>query len=253
MVEEHNGPVVPSGSVALVTGAARRLGRAVAIRLARGGCRVAVHYRESRAEALETVSAVRAEGGEARAFRADLARPSAPARLVTAVEKGLGPVEVLVSNASVFRRTPLFESTLADFDEHLAVNLRAPWLLARAVAPGMTERGRGKIVHLGDIHAERPLADHGPYVASKAGLHALTLALARDLAPAIQVNAVAPGAILLPAGAPASRRRALERGIPAGRLGTPAEVAGAVAFFVEGPDFVTGEILRVDGGRHCRG
>ena len=247
------GRMIPAGSVALVTGAADRIGRAVAFRLARGGCRVAVHCRSDRAGAAETVRRLRAAGGEARAFPADLSRPGAAARLAAAVEKGLGPVAVLVNNASVFRRTPFLESTAADLAEHLSVNLVAPYLLCRAVAPGMKRRRRGKIVNLGDIHAERPLADHPAYAASKAGLHGLTLALARDLAPEIQVNAVAPGAILLPAGASPSLRRTLEKLIPAGRLGTPEEVAEAVAFFVEGPDFVTGEILRVDGGRHCRG
>ncbi|MCK6479650.1 MAG: SDR family oxidoreductase [Planctomycetes bacterium] len=245
--------MIPRGSVALVTGAARRIGRAVALRLARGGCRVAVHCRDSRREGAEVVRAVRAAGGEARLFAADLSRPKAVERLVRSVERSLGPVSVLVNNASVFRATPFLRSTPADLEDHLAVNLRAPWLLCRAVAPGMVERGAGKIVNLGDIHAERPLADHPAYAASKAALHALTLALARDLAPAVQVNAVAPGAVLLPEGAPASRARALARLIPAGRLGTPEEVAEAVAFLVEGPDFVTGEILRVDGGRHCRG
>lgn len=245
--------MVPPGAVALVTGAARRLGRAIALRLARGGCRVAVHYRASRREAGEVVAAIREGGGEARAFPADLSRAGAPARLVAAVERGLGPVEVLVNNASVFRATPFLECTAGDLEEHMAVNLRAPFLLARAVAPGMVARGRGRIVNLGDIHGERPLPDHAPYGASKAALHFLTLALARELAPAVQVNAVAPGAILLPEGAPDGLRRTLLRNIPAGRLGTPEEVAGAVAFLVEGPDFVTGEVLRVDGGRHLRG
>jgi pteridine reductase len=246
-------PMVPPGSVALVTGAARRLGRAIALRLARGGCRVAVHYRGSRREAEAAVREIRAGGGEARAFPADLARADAPARLVRAVEKALGPVDVLVNNAAVFRPSPPGRGAAGEMDAHLALNLRAPWLLACAVAPGMVRRGRGRIVNIGDIHAERPLPDHGAYAASKAGLHALTLALARDLAPAVQVNTVAPGAILLPEGAPDSLRARLVRGIPAGRLGTPEEVAEAVAFFVFGPGFVTGERLRVDGGRHLRG
>ena len=245
--------MVPRGSVALVTGAAKRLGRAIALRLARGGCRVAVHYRGSRAEAEGVVREIAAAGGEARAFAADLARAESAARLVAAVGKGLGPITVLVNNASVFRGAPFLSGGVADLDVHLAVNLRAPYLLARAAAHGMSARGGGKIVNLGDIHADRPLGGHAAYSISKAAIHAMTLALARELAPAIQVNAVAPGAVLLPEGAPDSLRRDLLRNIPAERLGTPGEVAEAVAFFVEGPDFVTGEILRVDGGRHLRG
>lgn len=245
--------MVPPGSVALVTGAARRLGRAIALRLARGGCRVAVHYRGSGREAESAVREIRSTGGEARAFAADLSRPAAPAALVRAVERAMGPVAVLVNSAAVFPETPFPDGDPRDLDEAFAVNVRAPFLLARAAAPGMLRRGFGKIVNLGDAHAERPLPRRAPYAATKGALHALTLALARDLAPAVQVNAVAPGAILLPEGAPESRRRRLVRAIPAGRLGTPEEVAEAVAFLVEGPDFLTGEILRVDGGRHLRG
>jgi pteridine reductase len=245
--------MLPRGSVALVTGAARRIGRAIALRLARGGCRVAVHYRGSRRDAESVVKAIRAAGGEAKAFPADLAKAGAPARLVRAVEKGLGPVAVLVNNASIFPRTPILEAGARELDAAWELNLRAPWLLSLAVAPGMARRKRGKIVNLGDIHAERPLRRRGPYTVSKAAVHAMTLVLARELAPAVQVNAVAPGAILLPEDAGPGLRKRLVRNIPAGRLGTPEEIAEAVAFFVEGPDFVTGEVLRVDGGRHLRG
>ena len=247
------GDMIPPGSVALVTGAARRLGRAIALRLAKGGCRVAVHYRGSRAEAEGVVREIKAAGGDARAFPADLARPDSPVKLVAAVEKAMGPLVVLVNNASLFQGAPFLSAGSKDLDDHLAVNLRAPFLLARAAALGMATRGRGKIVNLGDIHAERPIEGHAAYCISKAAVHAMTLALARELAPAVQVNAVAPGAILLPEGASPALRRALLRNIPADRLGTPEEVAEAVAFLVEGPDFVTGEIIRVDGGRHLRG
>lgn len=252
MLGPDNVSMVPPGSVALVTGAARRLGRALALRLGKGGFRVAVHYRGSRREALSTVEAIRAAGGEARAFSADLSRPAAPAALVRAVEKHLGPVEVLVNSAGIFPETRFPEGSPRDLEDCFALHVRAPYLLARAVAPGMLRRGRGKIVNLGDSWADRALPRRAPYTASKAALHALTRALARDLAPAVQVNAVAPGAILLPEGASASYGKRLARRVPLGRLGTPEEIAEAVAFLVEGPDFVTGEILRVDGGRHLR-
>jgi len=244
--------MVPPGAVALVTGAAHRLGRAVALRLAAGGLSVAVHHRSRPREAAAVARRVRDLGAEAGVVSCDLAGPGRAEALVRSVERSLGPVEVLVSNAAVFRATPVAGRRRGNPERMLAVNLLAPWHLARAVAPGMLARGRGRIVNLGDAHADRPLRHHAVYAASKAGLHALTVSLARDLAPAVQVNAVAPGAILLPAGAPESRRKALERAIPMGRLGTPEEVAEAVAFLVFGPDFVTGEVLRVDGGRHCR-
>ncbi|MHC4922822.1 MAG: SDR family NAD(P)-dependent oxidoreductase [Planctomycetota bacterium] len=240
-------------AVALVTGAGKRLGRAIAERLAAGGCRVAVHYGRSAGDAKETVARIRKAGGEARAFRADLSKKAAPARLVKSVEKAFGHVDVLVNNASVFRPTPFLESTDKDLEEHFAVNFRAPYLLCHAVAGGMVKRGHGKIVNLGDIHGERPLRDHAPYCASKSALHMLTRSLARDLAPAVQVNAVLPGAILLPKGAKAAFKRKLVSRIPAGRLGTPKEIADTVAFLVEGPDFVTGQLIRVDGGRTLAG
>jgi pteridine reductase len=245
--------MIPAGSVALVTGASRRLGRAIAVRLAAGGLRVAVHHRGHRAEALDAVREIRAAGGMAEAFPADLARPAAPAALVRAVAKRMGPVAVLVNNASIFPETPFPTGDPGDLEACFAIHVRAPYLLVRAVAPGMLRAGRGKIVNLLDLHVDRPLPRRAPYTATKAALQALTLALARDLAPAVQVNGVSPGAILLPEGAKPSLAKRLAKTIPAGRLGTPEEVAAAVAFLVEGPDFVTGEILRVDGGRHLRG
>jgi pteridine reductase len=251
--EAHNRGVLPRGSLVLVTGASRRLGRAIALRLARGGHAVAVHWHHSRDEAAATVAAARRAGAPAAAaFRADLASAAAPARLVAAVESKLGPIEALVNSASIFRPAGDAADAARDMDAHVAVNLRAPYLLALACAPGMRRRGRGRIVNLGDIHAVAPLGGHAAYVASKAGLHALTLALARDLAPEVSVNCVAPGAVLLPEGAPASARRRLERANPKGRLGTPDEVAEAVAFFVDGPEFISGQILRVDGARLSR-
>jgi NAD(P)-dependent dehydrogenase (short-subunit alcohol dehydrogenase family) len=236
-----------------VTGASRRLGRAIALRLAAAGCPVAVHHRASRAEAAAVARDLRAAGGRAEVFAADLARPGAAAALVRAVARSLGPVGILVHNASIFPETPLLDGDPADLDACHAIHVRAPWLLARAAAPGMRRAGGGRIVLLGDAAVDRPLPRRGPYAASKAALHALGLSLARDLAPEVAVNVVAPGAILLPEGAPAALARRLARRIPAGRLGTPEEVAEAVAFLALGPGFITGQVLRVDGGRHLRG
>jgi pteridine reductase len=241
-----------SRPVALVTGASRRLGRAIALRLAAEGCPVAAHHRASRAEAEEVVAAIRKAGGRAEAFAADLLRPAAAASLVKAVARRLGAPGILVHSASVFPETPLLEGDPADLEACFGIHVRAPWLLARAAAPAMLRAGRGRIVLMGDAAVDRPLPRRAPYTASKAALHSLALSLARELAPAVSVNVVAPGAILLPEGAPGSLARRLARRIPAGRLGTPEEVAGAVAFFALGPGFVTGQVLRVDGGRHLR-
>jgi pteridine reductase len=240
-----------SRGVALVTGAARRIGRAIALRLGSAGFDVAVHFHSSAVDAAETVALLQARGVRAHAFAADLADAAAPARLVAAVEATLGPISVLVNNASIFPRKAFLDCGPEDFDASFAVNLRAPLLLSREVAPGMKARGQGCIVNLGDIHGERPLPGRLPYCVSKAGLHMATLALARELAPEVRVNAVAPGTIVLPEDESPALAEALRRRIPAGRFGTEEEVADAVAFFVEGPAFITGEILRVDGGRHA--
>lgn len=237
------------GRVALVTGGARRIGRAIVLALAERGARVAFTYRTAIEEAAALVQDVRAAGGRAFAIPADLAQPDSADGVIALARERFGPVRVLVNNASVFPRTPLREVTAKVWNGILAVNLRAPFLLARAVAPDMRKAGGGAIVNLTDVYAERTLPDHAPYVASKAGLVALTRALARDLAPEIRVNAVAPGAILWPEDATGEQRAAALRRIPLGRKGEPEDVAKAVLFCVEGPDFLTGQVIAVDGGR----
>jgi pteridine reductase len=241
--------VIVTGRVALVTGAARRLGRATAEALAARGARVAVHYRRSADEAARVVAGIRAGGGDAEAFAADLGDVAAVARLADDVEARLGPPDVLVNNASVYYPTPLATLGEREWDESLAVNLTAPYLLALRLGRAMQARGTGKIVNLGDAGAGQPYAGYLPYCVSKVALEALTRALARELAPAVQVNCVAPGPVLPPARADDELRRRLLRRVPLGRFGTPADVAAAVLFLVEHGDFVTGTTVRVDGGR----
>jgi pteridine reductase len=232
-----------AGRTALVTGAARRLGRAIAEDLARAGARVAVHYHQSAGEAADVVASIRAHGGTAEAFAADLADGAAVVSLAEAV----GPVDVLVNNASVFFPTPLATLGEADWDRILAVNLKAPFLLARTLGRAMQARGAGKIVNLADSTADRPAPGYLPYGVSKAALVALTRGLARELAPAVQVNCVAPGPVLEPIdGSPTA---AIIRRTPLGRLGSAADVVAAVRFVIDGSDFVTGSTVVVDGGR----
>jgi pteridine reductase len=238
-----------AGRVALVTGAARRLGRAIAERLAERGARIAVHYRRSADEAAEVVAAIRRRGGEAEAFTADLAERGAPVRLADAVSARLGPPDILVNNASVFYRTPLAGLGEPAWDDHLAVNLTAPYLLSLHLGRAMRARGAGKIVNIADVAAWRPTRDYLPYCVSKAGLVALTEGLARALAPEVQVSCVAPGPVLPPAGATEAERARILARTPLGRFGVPGDVAAAVLFLVEGSDFVTGVTLAVDGGR----
>lgn len=236
--------------VALVTGAGRRLGRAIALGLGARGFHVAVHHHRSAEGARETVESIELAGGRASIFRADLSDPDAPARLVDEVVGALGALHVLVSSAAVMERTPLGEVTPAGWDAMFAVNLRAPFMLAQAAAPHLA-RTRGAIVNLADLAAFETWPAYVPHGITKAGVVQMTRALARVLAPDVRVNAIAPGAVLLPDDwAPESRER-LEATTPLRRLGAPGDVVRAVLFLVES-EYVTGETIIVDGGRHVR-
>jgi NAD(P)-dependent dehydrogenase (short-subunit alcohol dehydrogenase family) len=230
----------PQGKIALLTGAAR-IGRTVALALAQRGADIALIYHRSKASAEETANAVRSLGRKARLIRADLSRPAVVDRAV----KYLGGVDILVHMASVYEPTPLKDSSAA-------VDLGAARQLSLRCAPIMRRRGGGRIVLFSDWTAAggRPRYKNVlPYYVAKAGVKALTEALALEWAPDILVNAVAPGPILPPAGLGAAQDREVRRATPLGRWGGPEEIAKAVLFFIES-DFVTGECLRVDGGRH---
>lgn len=240
----------PSGRVALVTGGARRVGRTIALALAARGARVAVHYHASAAEAEEVVREARALGTEAWAVAADLREPDAPERLVRETAARFGALDVLVNSAAVMLRTPLAEVTPAQWDEIMALNLRAPFFCARAAAGLMRERG-GVIINIADLAGLESWPAYIPHGISKAGVIHMTSALARTLAPAIRVNAVAPGAVLLPEQWSAEDAERLARTTPLRRIGSPADVAQAVLYLLEA-EYVTGETLVVDGGRHVR-
>lgn len=233
---------------ALVTGAARRLGAAIARALHAAGFDVAIHYQRAEREATALVAELEAQRpGSAAAFAADLATEDAPAALVAAAARRFGGLDALVNNAAVFRPTPLAAASRPDWDAIMGVNLRAPFFLARAAAPLLAARA-GCIVNLTDIYAGRPKADYSVYCAAKAGLVGLTRALARDLAPQVRVNAVAPGAILWPEGGADEARDAILARTPLGRRGEPDDVAQAVCYLV-GARFVTGQVIAIDGGR----
>jgi NAD(P)-dependent dehydrogenase (short-subunit alcohol dehydrogenase family) len=240
--------------VVLMTGAAR-IGRTVALALARRGADVALIYRGSKASAEETARAVRSLGRKAAALRADLSRPAGADAAVKAVLRSLGGVDILVHMASVYARTPWRtmekDPSLAEGGP-AAVDLAAARRLALQCAPVMRRRGGGRIVLFSDWTAAggRPrYRDFLPYYVAKAGVKALTEALGLELAPDILVNAVAPGPILPPPGLGRAADREVRRATPLGRWGGTEEIAKAVLFFIES-DFVTGECLRVDGGRH---
>ncbi len=237
------------GRVALVTGAGRRLGRAIAEGLAARGARVAVHYGRSADEAAAVVAGIRARGGDAAAFAADLASTAEVERLADAASAHFGAVDVLVNSASVFYRTPIESVGLDEWRENLAVNLTAPYVLSLRLGRAMRARGAGKIINIGDGDGERPYRDFVPYSVSKAALVALTRGLAKALAPEVQVNCVAPGPILMPEGSSEEERACALSRTPLRRFGDPQDIVAAVLFLIEQGDFITGATLPVDGGR----
>ncbi|HLG20564.1 MAG TPA: SDR family oxidoreductase [Bdellovibrionota bacterium] len=235
--------------VALITGGARRVGREIALALAERGCHVAISYRTSNSEANSTVDDLREFGVKALAMKADVSNKSDVNRMRADVEKTIGPVTVLVNNAAIFERTPWPGISEESWDRHIDANLKGPFLCAQAFGPGMVERKLGKIINIVDWAAERPYTGYIPYCVSKAGLICLTKALAKTLAPHVQVNAVGPGPVMLPEDMPKEERDAVLKAIPLKREGSPRDVANAVLFLVEGTDFATGSVVYVDGGR----
>ncbi len=243
-----------TGKVALLTGAARRLGAAMARRLHAGGASVAIHYRGSAAAATALVEELNeARPGSAIALQADLLALEELSQLVEHTVGRLGRLDILVNNASTFYPTPLAEVTGAQFDDLIGTNLRAPLFLAQAAA-GQLRLHEGLILNLVDIHGMRPLKRHPAYSSAKAGLIMLTRSLARELAPHVRVNAIAPGPVLWPEG---DLDETLKQNIlartPLGRVGSAEDIARAAWFFAAEAPFVTGQVLAIDGGRSLGG
>jgi len=239
----------PPRRTALVTGAGRRLGRAIAVALGERGMRVAIHYHGSERGAHETVRIVRAAGGDGFALRADLRQHGAAERLIAEAIDQLGGLDVLVNSAAVMIRTPLEEVTEDVWDEIFALNLRAAFFCARAAAARMNDGG--VIINIADLAAFETWTGYIPHGASKAGVVYITRALAKRLAPRVRVNAIAPGAVLLPDEWNQSEGERLARTTPLERLGSPTDVTQAVLYLIDA-SYVTGETVIVDGGRHVR-
>ena len=236
------------GKVALVTGAGARLGRAVAVDLAARGCDVVLHAHTSRQGAEDLARDLAASGRRAKVLTADLAQVKQTERFARDARNAFGKVDILINSAGVFWPTPLERLNAEEFDAFTAVNLRAPYLLSAELGRWMKRSGGGVIVNLACVSAQRPWKDYVPYSISKAGVVALTIGLAKLLAPEVRVNAVAPGTVLPPEGTPPKRLKELQKRLPLQRLGRPEDLVRAVAYLVEA-DFMTGQILHVDGGR----
>jgi len=234
-----------AGEKALVTGASRRLGRAIAERLARDGAQVALHYRSDESGAVETAASI---GADSPLLQADLTDADACERLVSDADAALGGLTLLVNNAATFHRTPLAELEISDFDHFMRTNARSVYVLSLLAGRMFKSRGRGCIVNLADVAGLVPWAGFIPYSASKAAVVSLTKGFAKALAPEVRVNAVAPGPVLPPANeSPEQGERAVAATLLK-RWGSPDDIAAAVAFLAKTP-YMTGQVLPVDGGR----
>lgn len=240
--------MVEDSPVALVTGGAIRVGRAISRSLAEAGFRVVVNFHRSEEPATELVDEVAASGREAWALRADVSRPEEAGSLVASSLERWGRLDLVVNNAAIFERRPLLEVDRELWERTLAVNLDGPFAVAHAAARHMWQAGSGRIVNICGIAGIEPLGDYAPYCVAKAGVDMLTRCMAQGLAPRVQVNGVAPGTVLFPEETPATERQRVVERIPAGRIGSPEDVAAAVLFLARAPDYLTGTIITVDGG-----
>ena len=249
-VSDNPGTAPLAGKAALVTGAARRVGATIAHALHASGASVVLHYRSSAEEAAALAQQLNdARPGTATLAQCDLLDGTAVTELAHTAARAFGGLDILVNNASSFYPTPLGDIDEDDWNDLIGTNLKAPLFLAQAAAPALRERG-GLIVNLTDIHGLRPLRRHPVYCVAKAGLIMLTKSLARELAPQVRVNAIAPGPVMWPeGGVDATLRDEIIERTALKRIGSPEDVARAVLFFASRAPFVTGQVLAVDGGR----
>ena len=239
------------GRVALVTGAGRRLGRAMARALAGRGMTVAVHHHASADGAAELRDEIVAGGGKAACFAADLTDAAAAAELPRRVAAELGGLDVVVNSAAVMHRRSFEDTTPAQYDAVLDLNLRSVFFVTQGAAPAL-RAAHGKVVNLADLSGLEPWPGFAAHSVSKAGVVMLTRVLARALAPDVTVNAIAPGPVLVPEEYDAEERDRLARTTPLRRLGAPEDATAALLYLLEGGDYVTGDVLVVDGGRLLR-
>jgi NAD(P)-dependent dehydrogenase (short-subunit alcohol dehydrogenase family) len=239
------------GAAALVTGAGRRIGQAIAVGLAEAGCDVAVHFHGSADGAKETARAVTQTGRRAELLQADLSDAVAARNLPDQAARVFKRLDVVINSAAIMVREPVEDVTPESWDATIDLNLRAMFFVSQG-AIGHLRRAKGKIVNLADLAGLEPWPAYVPHCVSKAGVIMLTKALARALAPDIAVNAIAPGAVLLPDDWDAQAREHIRASTPLERLGAPADVVAAVKFLLTGTDYVTGTVLVIDGGRLIR-
>ena len=235
--------------IVLVTGAGRRIGRVIALTLARAGASVVVNYNQSKEGAEATVRDIAGMGGTAIALRADVSRPKQVAAMFRAVEKRFGRLDLLVDNAGIFFPVRWDRISEADWDRVLGVNLKGVFFCAQAAARIMQRQGGGRIIIISSLGGLQAWPDYIHYCASKAGVISLTHSLAKALAPRIQVNSVAPGTILFPGEKRDATVKRIIRRTPLRKAGRPEDIAEMVLFLATGSDFITGQVFVVDGGK----
>lgn len=243
----QSGSKILQGKVALVTGAAKRLGKASALALAEAGASVAITYLRSSREAELTLEQIERVGGSGAALQCDVINEASVRRAVRIVVQKFGGIDILVNNAGNYETVEFHRLTLKQWDAIFASNVRGPFLVSRECLKHLRKR-KGKIIHMGSLGGLRAWATHAHYCSSKAALHMLTKAMAKALAPEIAVNCVAPGMIDLGDPNAAAFMRRMAKQTPMQRNGTGEEIAAAVLFFATAPHFITGQILCVDGG-----
>lgn len=237
-----------SGKIALVTGGAKRVGKAIVQALAARGCHLIVHYHRSQPQAQETVRALRAAGHRALALQADITKEDQVEAMIEAATAHFGRIDILVNNAALFYRTPVETLTVEDWERVMDVNLTGTFLCAHKIGLRMREWGWGHIINIADVAGERPWADYIPYSVSKACVLTFTQGLAMELAPQVMVNAVIPGPVLFQEDTPDNvRQREIDKTLVK-RAGSPQDVAQVVVFVAES-DYSTGASFHVDGGR----
>ncbi|MCO6449836.1 MAG: SDR family oxidoreductase [Caldilineales bacterium] len=239
------------GKTAIVTGGSQRIGRALVLALASAGCNITLHYNSSVASAQRTAAEAEALGGRIFLHSANLADPSELAGIVTATNQEFGPAQILINSAAIFPKDTLRDVTLDQWSETFRVNLRAPMLLTQAFARSLPDDMPGAVINLTDWRTARPYADHFSYSVAKGAIDAFTGAAAISLAPQIRVNAIALGAMLPPPGQGEEYLQALASNLPLQRVGGVDVIAQALLYLL-GNDFVTGEIVRLDGGAHLQ-
>jgi len=235
------------GKTVLITGAARRLGRAIALSMAEAGANIAFTYLSSVDEAKKTFAEIENAGARALAIQCDVRQQTSIEKAVRGAIAQFGQIDLLINNAGVFQTGKLEAITAEQWDEVFAVNVRGPFLMSQSCIPAL-RKSRGRVIHLGSLGGEKPWTTHAHYCSSKAALHMLTQVMAKALAPEIAVNCVAPGMIAADGEQDAALLERVAARTPMQKNGTPQDVVSAVMYFATAPHFITGQILTVDGG-----